>query len=231
MTALVAAVLESRTVLGNWLRLQVRQTSGQWFCQPGQFFLLRCGDSWSPYLRRPLFPTLGNSDNLTFLIPIGTDSALDWLAGQPLGAPLDLVGPLGNGVSIHAQQRRLLLVGEGAATVSLLALIGPQLDRDASVGLLLQAESRTGLLPAQSAPTATPRLRLHPPTASAAAARGLRPGFPAGRQDPVARQAAGLKSGEPVAAASCPARYGFPVPPATKAVTVGGRPLPTLPAA
>lgn len=123
-------------------------------CQPGQYFLLRCGESWSPYLRQPLFPASIEQDALTFWGDPGQDAGIAWLAAQPDGVRLNLLGPLGRGFSLDSRQRRLLLVAESQRVAPLLALIGPQLDRQGSVGLLLQAPAAPALLPPAALPPA-----------------------------------------------------------------------------
>ncbi len=147
------ATLHSKSDLGNSLAIRVRCTDGSWTCQPGQFYLLRTGDAWSPYLRRALFPSSIDPNELGFLIRPSQDPAMVWLAAQPAGAELDLIGPLGRGFVADAHQRRILLAADGAAE-SLLALISPALARQASITLLLHARQRAELLPASALPPA-----------------------------------------------------------------------------
>lgn len=116
--------------------------------------MLRAGASWSPYLRRALFPASIDPDHLSFLTWPSDDPATDWLAMQPAGAPLDLLGPLGNGFALHRQQRRLLLVAEAPSAAPLLALISPALASQASLGLLVHATRPAELLPAAALPPA-----------------------------------------------------------------------------
>lgn len=111
---------------------------------PGQFYLL----AGASFLRRPLFPSHIDGDIVSFWGDPAASRAIAWLAAQPLGAAVDLLGPLGKGFSIHPTQQRLLLAAEGRAVAPLLALIGPQLDRNGSVELLLEARTASDLLPA-----------------------------------------------------------------------------------
>lgn len=130
---------------GVLVRVRVPATPGERLaCQPGQFYLLADGS----FLRRCLFPSHIDGDILSFWGHPWANHAIAWLATQPVGAALDLLGPLGRGFSIHPAQRRLLLVAEDRAVSPLLALIGPQLDRQGSVELLLEAKTAGDLLPA-----------------------------------------------------------------------------------
>ncbi len=46
------AVLAEWAELSNGLVLRVQGPAALLACRPGQVYLLRCGPSWSPYLRR-----------------------------------------------------------------------------------------------------------------------------------------------------------------------------------
>lgn len=132
----------------------MRCDSGTWSCQPGQFFLLRSDATWSPYLRQAYFPTSIEPAELGFLIAPSQDQVTTWLVSQPVGAALDLIGPLGRGFEAYAHQRRLLLAAEAPSAAALLALIPPALARQASITLLLHAQRRADLLPAAALPPA-----------------------------------------------------------------------------
>lgn len=132
----------------------MRRAEGLWSCQPGQFYLLRSDTAWSPYLRRALFPTSIDPTELGFLVAPSSDPGLAWLAAQPIGTALDLIGPQGRGFSFQEHQRRLLLAAEAASVAALLALIPPALARQASITLLLHAHQRADLLPSSALPPA-----------------------------------------------------------------------------
>lgn len=152
MTLGSSAVLFSRSQLHGGLQAQVLLGHNARQCQPGQFFLLRCGAGWPPYLRRALFPAAIGEQTVTFWGDPERDERFRWLASWPVGRPLDLWGPLGRGFSVHGQQRRLVLVAEGQTVIPLLALIEPQLARQGSVGLFLQASTASELLPSAMLP-------------------------------------------------------------------------------
>lgn len=116
--------------------------------------MLRCGEGWTPYLRRPLFPVAIDGRSVTFWGIPAQDDGLAWLAIQPEGRIVDLIGPFGRGFSVHPQDRRLLLVAEAGAAPPLLALIPPQLARQGGVGLLVEASAASDLLPPALLPPA-----------------------------------------------------------------------------
>lgn len=151
---ITAAALESRFELRPGVAVRVQLPATNPICHPGQFFMLRCDAGWAPYLRRPLFPAAIDGRSITFWGIPEHDAGLAWLASQPEGSPLDMLGPLGRGFSVHPQDRRLLLVAEAAYAPPLLALIGPQLARQGSVGLLVEAPTAADLLPPALLPPA-----------------------------------------------------------------------------
>lgn len=148
------ATIRTRSELGSSLAIRVSRAEGSWTCQPGQFYLLRTGADWSPYLRRALFPTFIDSTELGFLVAPSPDPGLAWLAAQPVGAALDLVGPQGRGFALPDHQRRILLAAEALSAAALLALIPLALARPASITLLVHAHQRADLLPSSALPPA-----------------------------------------------------------------------------
>jgi len=121
--------------------------------QAGQFVLVRILDSWDPLLRRPfsfhrLFPREGVIELLYRVVGRGT---LLLSRCRP-GTRLNLIGPLGNGFSLPAADRRpVLLMAGGIGIAPLCELIVRFLDggRDpGAIHLLYGARSAEDLLPA-----------------------------------------------------------------------------------
>jgi NAD(P)H-flavin reductase len=75
---------------------------------PGQFALARLSDSFDPYLRQPLFPSLIEEAGFAVDI-ITTDPALRLLSP---GSIIDLLGPVGKPIPNLADRTRVLLVAE-----------------------------------------------------------------------------------------------------------------------
>ncbi|MBX0328751.1 hypothetical protein K2Z83_13810 [Oscillochloris sp. ZM17-4] len=93
--------------------------------RPGHYALARCAppESADPLLRRYLFfagadPAAGTAE----LLIDPDERGLAWLAAQPAGARLDLLGPLGAPFTLDGRTRNLLLAGAGPALPALIFL-------------------------------------------------------------------------------------------------------------
>lgn len=94
--------------------------------QPGQFVMLAVGTAAAPLLRRPfsihrMVPEASDSVILEILYKVvgeGTDA----MAHMPVGAMVDILGPLGKGFTIRKSYRRIYLAagGIGAAPMAFL---------------------------------------------------------------------------------------------------------------
>ena len=100
--------------------------------KPGQFVMLRLGNSYDPLLRRP-FAAYKLSGSMTGCIEIcykvvgrGTRIMSHMRPGQMLA----LLGPLGNGFRIPANTRKVYLVAGGMGIVPLRGLIDYVFDID-----------------------------------------------------------------------------------------------------
>lgn len=137
----------------------------------GQFFLARCettvptpilpdsvthppdgsrltphvSDDFSPYLRRPLFPTrierVDSGWRVTFHLIDQADEGYAWLASRIEGEEVDLLGPYGNGFDLQGQSRSLLLAADATSAPLLYPLMETMLDRGGRVSLLLRGET------------------------------------------------------------------------------------------
>lgn len=123
--------------------------------QPGQFFMVRCGEGLEHMLRRPL--SIHKIDNekvatrLAFLYRV-VGKGTEWLSGRKTGEPLDLLGPLGKGFSIHPASKRLLLVAGGIG-VAPIAFLAQQVVKDGlEAKLLLGARTSGQLYPKEFLP-------------------------------------------------------------------------------
>jgi dihydroorotate dehydrogenase electron transfer subunit len=81
--------------------------------KPGQFVMVRCGESQDPLLRRPLgIHRVGSAGRVALLYQVaGRGTA--WLSQRKPGDPIDLIGPLGNGFLVKPESRSLLLLAGG----------------------------------------------------------------------------------------------------------------------
>ena len=121
----------------------------------GRYFLARCGaqteweraEHWQFYLRRPLFvvnrqrSSAADSEIWHVSAPASDDPGLQWLAHLAEDAPVNLIGPLGNGVALLPSTRNLLILAEPARAPALLPAVEPVLDRGGHVTLALRSDA------------------------------------------------------------------------------------------
>lgn len=114
--------------------------------EPGQFFMIRCGNGPEPLLRRPFSVHKVLRSQVDFLFKIkglGTQR----LAKLHKGDILDLIGPLGQGFSIGQEASNLVLVGGGMGIAPLVFLALKATDEGKSVTLLSGAPTASLLHP------------------------------------------------------------------------------------
>jgi len=124
--------------------------------QPGQFVMVRCGEGLEYQLRRPLSIHQQDGNELALLFTV-IGKGTRWLSQCQAGDELDLLGPLGNGYSIHPGSHNLLLVAGGIGIAPLVFLAQQALNQRRSVTLLLGASTATQLYPEHLLP---PKVKL-----------------------------------------------------------------------
>lgn len=114
------------------VRLDLRVEAGFPPVRPSQFFMVRRGDGLGPLLARPFSLYLrqrdARGDVLSFLLKVmgpGTRA----LAELTPGAPVDLVGPLGNGFPAVSRGERLACVAGGVGIATFPLVFGEALAR------------------------------------------------------------------------------------------------------
>jgi dihydroorotate dehydrogenase electron transfer subunit len=90
---------------------------------PGQFVMLRCGEGYDNFLRRPMSihqvdRSRGQLDILYQVKGKGTN----WLSKRTSGELLSLLGPLGHGFTCSESAGKGLLIGAGVGVAPLLFL-------------------------------------------------------------------------------------------------------------
>lgn len=81
---------------------------------PGQFVHVRCAEGTDPLLRRPFSIFKSDTNTSTFEIVFRvTGKGTGMLSSREPGNLLDVLGPLGNGFSMHEGLRAVALVGGG----------------------------------------------------------------------------------------------------------------------
>jgi dihydroorotate dehydrogenase electron transfer subunit len=94
--------------------------------RPGQFVTLRLPDETSPLLRRPfsihrLIRQDGAVSGIEILYKI-VGTFTEKLSRTPVGATVDLLGPLGRGFSIDPSRKKIMLIAGGIGVAPLLFL-------------------------------------------------------------------------------------------------------------
>jgi len=117
--------------------------------QPGQFVMVHCGQE--SLLRRPLcIHQIGKAKLALLFAEVGKGT--HWLAQCQVGDNLDLLGPLGNGFSIHPASHNLLLVAGGIGMAPIYFLAQEALSSGYSITLLLGAPTASQLYPKHMLP-------------------------------------------------------------------------------
>ena len=119
--------------------------------EPGQFIMVRCGEEY--LLRRPLsIHQVDRTKAKLALLFTVVGKGTHWLSQCQAGDNIDLLGPLGNGYSIHPASHNLLLVAGGIGIAPLCFLAQAAINQSRSVRLLLGASTATQLYPRRFLP-------------------------------------------------------------------------------
>lgn len=114
--------------------------------------MVRCGDD--TLLRRPLSVHQADGEKMALLFTI-VGKGTHWLSQCKVGDSIDLLGPLGNGYSIHPASHNLLLLAGGIGIAPLHFLAQEALSQGYSITLLSGASTATQLYPQHLLPPQT----------------------------------------------------------------------------
>jgi dihydroorotate dehydrogenase electron transfer subunit len=155
----LATVLSNSQVRPNiyLLGLQAPEIASK--AEPGQFVMVRTGEDHDPLLRRPLaihrVSPLSRASQVSLLFSV-VGRGTEWLARRAAGDTIDVLGPLGRGFDVRADD--LLLVAGGIGIAPLVALADAALAAGARVTLILGAPTRDDLYPTELLPS---QVKLH----------------------------------------------------------------------
>lgn len=146
-----ATVLSNEGMMPGVFRLRLLCPEIATSAKPGQFVMLKCGDE--TLLRRPISisDASGSSEQISLLIA-NIGKGTEWLSQRQPGEELDILGPLGNGFSIHAKSELILLIagGMGIAPLNFLAVKAAVLGK--KVTMVLGARTGELLCPTSHLP-------------------------------------------------------------------------------
>lgn len=148
-----ATVVKREIIAPAWWRLTVSVPDLPSNPLPGQFFLLRCADLFTCYLRRPIFPRYLEDNQMSLLLRPDPDPGLAWLSARKEGDILDLIGPLGTGFALPDNlSGNLLLVSDHQMIAPLLDQMERAMAAGFSVTLALESKRATTLYPVAALP-------------------------------------------------------------------------------
>jgi dihydroorotate dehydrogenase electron transfer subunit len=147
-----ATVVQKDTIAPAWWEMVISGPDLVNAPAPGQFFLTRCGDRFSPYLRRPIFPRIVDDNQLSILLRPDPDPGFAWLSARQVGDGLDLIGPLGTGFELPARAGNLLLVGDSQQITPLLGQLERAIEAGHAVTLALESIRAATIYPVSALP-------------------------------------------------------------------------------
>ena len=155
MKQVIATVISNSEVMPGVYLIWLESPQIASAAQPGQFVMVRCGEDLELLLRRPLtIHQLADSSKLAFLFNV-VGKGTHWLAQCQVGDNIDLLGPLGNGYSIHPESHKLLLLAGGIGLAPLRFLAQQALNQGCLVTMLLGTSTTTQLYPRRFLPPET----------------------------------------------------------------------------
>ena len=140
-------VVENTTVGVGFFRLKLRHPRQLPQINAGQFVEVRTPDTAHTFLRRPIsIHDVNYEDNTISLLVKIAGNGTNLLSKLPIGAQLNLVYPLGNGFTLDAPYKKVLLAGGGVGIAPLLYLGKVLKDKGVEVEFLFGARNAEGLL-------------------------------------------------------------------------------------
>ena len=119
--------------------------------KPGQFVMVRCGNTLNPLLRRPISIHQARGDQIALLFQV-VGKGTEWLSERTKGDNLDLLGPLGKGFHVDETSSHLLLMAGGIGIAPLAFLAEKALNDGRSVDMILGARTAARLYPKRLLP-------------------------------------------------------------------------------
>ncbi len=139
MKQTIARVISSTQVMPGTFLTWVESPEIAQSARPGQFVMVYCGDE--TVLRRPLSVHRADGDRLALLFAV-IGKGTQWLAEREPGDGVDVIGPLGNGFSVSADSKNLLLVAGGMGIAPLCFLAEDAAQQGKNVMLLYGTAGR-----------------------------------------------------------------------------------------
>jgi dihydroorotate dehydrogenase electron transfer subunit len=139
MKQVTVAVISSKQVMPGTYLIWLESPEIAQSARPGQFVMVYCGED--TVLRRPLSVHRVESDRLALLFAV-IGKGTQWLAERESDDGIDVIGSLGNGFSVSADSKNLLLVAGGMGIAPLRLLAEDAIRQGKNVRLLYGTASR-----------------------------------------------------------------------------------------
>lgn len=119
----LAEIIKNEEIVPNIYKMKIQAPEITQSVNPGQFLHIRCSDTVSPLLRRPI--SIANVDEKAGIIEIvyrvvGEGTQL--LCQKPQGSRVDIIGPLGRGFPLPDKSKTSIIIGGGIGVAPLLYL-------------------------------------------------------------------------------------------------------------
>ena len=133
MKQVIAPVISNTKITSSFYQMWLEAPQIVSEAKPGQFVMVHCGSD--TVLPRPLSIHRLDGSRLALLFTVvGKGTA--WLAQRRAGDSINILGPLGNGFSIHSASQKLLMVAGGMGIAPLYFMAQEALKKELSVTLL-----------------------------------------------------------------------------------------------
>lgn len=116
--------VEASEVFGAYTRLRLQAPQIAAVAEPGQFIALAVGDQTSSLVLRRALALYHWDDAAVEVVVDAHGPGTRWLVEQPVGAAIDVVGPLGRPFPVPRQDGPVLVVGGGYGAAALVSLVG-----------------------------------------------------------------------------------------------------------
>lgn len=142
-------VLSNVQVSARYWHMRLDTTPIDETIDPGQFFHVRCSETYMPFLRRPFSIYMINKhDNIIEFLYLVKGEGTAKLTKKVSGDQIDLFGPVGNGFTLPEQSKEILLIARGVGIATLAALAQDAYVKGINCTAILSARSKDDLLAA-----------------------------------------------------------------------------------
>ncbi|NLO88861.1 MAG: dihydroorotate dehydrogenase electron transfer subunit [Clostridia bacterium] len=143
------AEIVEHTRKGHYFLLSLYAPEIARVAEAGQFVNIRCANTLDPLLRRPFsFYSIDRDTGMIKILYEVKGRGTEILSGYQEGDFLDIMGPLGRGISVPEKGSQVILVGGGVGSAPMAALAEKLYNHDIKeICVLLGASTRDRLIP------------------------------------------------------------------------------------